>query len=291
MLDSRNLGDYMQRTPSGLVLVARDVWDGFAILQDHSLARFQFSLQKKREWNAPRATRPSRAASHSTQSTDVGIMPMVLRILAAVLLATSALAQINPNAVPEYKPVTAKQRFHWFAVSSVGPTSILLPGPISAAWGTAFNKPPEYGPHWEGFADRYGMRLSGVSTGNAIEASLGAVLGEDPRYFRSPDHAFGSRVKYVVRTTFTAPGLDGRWRPAYARYAGNLGNNFLSNRWRVHSENGVNDAARRCIWGITGKMAANAFSEFWPDVKKLVFRKWPPTPHPEPESNRFGNFD
>jgi hypothetical protein len=76
-----------------------------------------------------------------------------------------------------------------------------------------------------------------------------------------------------VKTTFLAPGRDGRWHPAYARYAGNVGNNFLSNTWRVESENSAGDAALRCVWGITGKMAGNAFSEFWPDVKKHIFHK------------------
>jgi hypothetical protein len=194
-------------------------------------------------------------------------------ILAALLFATTTFAQSKPTTVPDYKPITGKQRFNWFVGSTVGPTSLLLSGPISAAWGTAFNSPEEYGPGWEGFGKRYGMRLTGVSTGNAMEASLGSLWGEDPRYFRSNDRAFGGRVKHVIVTTFLAPGRDGNWRPAYARYAGNVGNNFLSNTWRVDSENSAGDAALRCVWGITGKMAGNAFSEFWPDVKKLVFRK------------------
>jgi hypothetical protein len=196
----------------------------------------------------------------------------MLRIFLAALLATSALAQSKPSIVPDYKSVTGEQRLSWFVVSTVGPRSFVLSGPISAAWGTALNRPPEYGPHWEGLGKRYGIRLTGVSTGNAIEASLGALWGEDPRYFRSPDHGFGLRVKYVIRSTFTAPGRDGRWRPAYARHAGNIGNNFLSNTWRVKSESGPDDAALRCVWGITGRMASNAFSEFWPDVKRLVFK-------------------
>ena len=199
---------------------------------------------------------------------------MKIRITVLLLLfASVAYAQTKSDVVPDYKPVTGTQRFNWFVVSTVGPTSLLLAGPLSAAWGTAFNSPKEYGPGWEGFGKRYGMRLTGVSTGNAIEAGLGAVWGEDPRYFRSPDQHFGARVKYVIKTTFMAPGRDGKWRIAYARHAGNVGNNFLSNTWRVGSENGPDDAAVRCIWGITGKMSGNAFSEFWPDVKKIVFRK------------------
>jgi hypothetical protein len=153
----------------------------------------------------------------------------------------------------------------------VGPQSLLLAGPFSAGISTARDKPPEYGPHWEGFADRYGMRLTGVSTGNAIEGTLGALWGEDPRYFPSPDRHFGHRVTYVIKTTFTAPGRDGRFHPAYARFAGNVGNNFLSNTWRVESASNTNDALVRCLYGIGGKMASNALEEFWPDIKKAVF--------------------
>jgi len=135
------------------------------------------------------------------------------------------------------------------------------------------NRPREYGPHWEGFGKRYGMRLTGVSTGNAIEATLGAAWGEDPRYFPSPDHKFGQRVKYVIKTTFIAPHRDGSWHPAYARFAGDIGNNFLSSQWRVASEDGMDDAALRSVWGILGRMGHDAFAEFWPDVSRKILHR------------------
>jgi hypothetical protein len=71
-----------------------------------------------------------------------------------------------------YQPISSSERGHWFLQSTVGPKS-LAAGVVSAGWGTALNKPEEYGPHWEGFAKRYGMRLTGVATGNALEAGLG----------------------------------------------------------------------------------------------------------------------
>jgi hypothetical protein len=175
--------------------------------------------------------------------------------------------------VPNYQPITGTQRLKWFARSTVGPRSLFLTGPLSAAWGTALNRPSEYGPHWDGFASRYGIRLTGVSTGNAIEAALGSIWGEDPRYFRSPNRAFKARVKYVIAASFTAPGPDGHFRPAYARYVGNVGNNFLSNTWRVKSESSPGDAALRCVFGALGRMSSDAFTEFWPDVRKKVFKK------------------
>ena len=98
----------------------------------------------------------------------------------------------------------SERTLEWFALSTAGVESLLFAGPISAGWGTAFDHPKEYNTSWEGFGQRYGMRLTGVSTGNAIEASLGAVWGEDPRYFRAPDEPFKKRVVNMIDLTFRA---------------------------------------------------------------------------------------
>jgi len=55
-------------------------------------------------------------------------------------------------------------------------------GLFSAGIGTGRDTAKEHGLHWGGFGDRYGMRLTGISTGNVIEAGLGALWEEDPRY-------------------------------------------------------------------------------------------------------------
>lgn len=160
----------------------------------------------------------------------------------------------------------------WFAGSSVGPAS-LAGGVISAGWGTLLNSPREYGPHWAGFGKRYGMRLTGVVTGNAMEASLGAVWGEDPRYPRAAGQPFAGRVRHIVRMTFLAPRADGATAPAYARYVAIAGNNFVSNTWRVPSEATTQRALARTGWGFVGRMASNAFREFWPSVRGAIGRK------------------
>jgi len=175
--------------------------------------------------------------------------------------------------VANYRPPTVTDRVKWFALTTAGSLSLLAVGLLSSGWGTMLNKPKEYGPHWEGFAERYGVRLTGLSTGNAMEAGLGALWGEDPRYFPSPTRGFGPRVKYVIRSSFVALHRDGRFHPAYARFAGNVRNNVLSNRWRVPSENGLGSAALRILWGVAEDMGGNAHTEFWPDVKRKVLRR------------------
>ena len=182
-----------------------------------------------------------------------------------------------PLAQPDqYQPVTVDGRGRWFIYSLLGPSS-MLGGTISAAWGTAFNDPREYGPTWEGFGKRFGMRLTGVSVGNAMEAMLGAWWGgEDPRYFRAAGQPFKSRVGNVLRFTVDGYRGDGSLGFSYARLAGNVGNNFLSNTWRAQSEAHWQDALTRIVEGVGAKAASNAFAEFWPSVKSHLHTKKPP---------------
>ncbi|HEY1462878.1 MAG TPA: hypothetical protein VGF44_05625 [Terriglobales bacterium] len=175
-----------------------------------------------------------------------------------------------PNVDAPSTYITSRQRFQWFVTSSVGPTS-LAAGLFTAAFGTARNTPKEYGPHWEGYGKRYAMRFTGIATSNAMEAGLGALWGEDPRYFRDANDPIKARIDHAILTTFTARNRQGETMPAYARFIAIPGNNFLSNTWRADSEANTKSAAIRSVYGVLGKMGGNAFAEFWPDLKRLAF--------------------
>lgn len=182
----------------------------------------------------------------------------------------SSSAGTSSSADPQ--PITPKQRLEWATMSTFGPDS-LAGGLVSAGLGTWRNVPREYGTHWEGFGDRYGMRLTGIGTSNAMEAGLGAAWGEDPRYVRFAEGSFGARLGYVVKMTFMARNRDGQLMPAYARFAAISGSNFLSNTWREDSEATASRAGVRIGLGFLGRMAGNAFHEFWPDVHQKVFNR------------------
>lgn len=176
------------------------------------------------------------------------------------------------NESSSYQPITPRQRFHWLLAETIGPAH-LAAGVFTSAWGTALDRPKEYGPGWPGFGKRYGMRLTGTSTGNVMEAGLGALWGEDPRYFRAPEKNFGARVENVIKQTFLARRRDGSSAPAYARFIAIPGNNFLSNTWRADSEADNPHAVFRTLGGLVGRIAGNAFDEFWPDVKRHLLHK------------------
>jgi hypothetical protein len=184
---------------------------------------------------------------------------------------------VVPKTPADYHPITADARLGWFARATVGPKS-LIGGAFSSAIGTALDSPHEYGPHWDGFAQRYGMRLTGISTSNAMEAGLGAIWGEDPRYFHTVHDPFGTRVKNILDLTVRDYGRDGQRHFAYARFIAIIGSNFLSNTWRVQSEADTQHALVRSAEGFGGRALSNAFSELVP----LVWRKVRHKPDPFP---------
>jgi len=155
---------------------------------------------------------------------------------------------------------------------TIGPES-LAAGLFSAGWGTAFDSPKVYGPHWEGFGDRYGMRLTGIATSNVMEAGLGAVWGEDPRYNRDAGAPFVNRLGHTMKMTFMAQNRDGSVMPAYARLMAIPGSNFLSNTWRAPGDDNVDRAAIRTGLGFLGRWGGNTFEEFWPDIHQKLFHR------------------
>jgi hypothetical protein len=197
-----------------------------------------------------------------------------------LLVTASAAGQLVPeqpakafrNTPASYPPIAGRQRLDCYIKSTIGPES-LSAGLFSAGFGTSVNRPREYGPHWAGFGKRYGVRFTGIATGNAMEAGIGALWGEDPRYFGASGQSFKRRMRNVVVMTFAARRADGDMAPAYARYIGISGNNFLSNTWRAASESGVRDACLRTALGFAGRMGGNAFAEFWPTVTRHLFHR------------------
>ena len=183
----------------------------------------------------------------------------------------SLVTPLKPVVTNEpYRPITGRQRLRWMITNTMGPQH-LAGGVLTSAVGTGLDRPKEDGPHWGGFGERFGVRLTGVATSNVMEASVGALWGEDPRYFRNPDEPFRARVMSVIKQTFTARRSDGSFAPAYARYIAYSGSNFLANTWRPDSEANNHDAVLRTLEGFAGRMSSNAWDEFWPDAKAYLF--------------------
>jgi hypothetical protein len=212
----------------------------------------------------------SASAFSGSDSDPVAADPAAENAAPAVPAPAEVVVEKSP-----YVAITAWQRLGWFDEKTFGISNLAgsVPG---AAWMTLLDRPREAGPHWEGFAERYGVGVSTNAVGNAMEAGLGAIWGEDPRYVRAGARApFKSRIGHIVKWTVLAPNRDGELRPAYARLLAFSGSSFVSNAWREPSDTTVGHSLVRIPLGFLGRMGSNAFDEFWPDTERRVFHRGP----------------
>jgi hypothetical protein len=182
-----------------------------------------------------------------------------MRIILLLFTAMLAAAQTLP-------PATQAERLKWATYSSVGPPS-LLAGVFTAALSTAQNSPEEYGPHWDGYGKRQLLRLPGAAVSNLMEAELGTLWGEDPRYRPSNLKGVKRRIWFAFKTSFQSYDRDGKLMPAYARFAAVPASNVIANSWRPDSQRTAGETTFRIGLGFLSRIAANTFSEFWPDVQ------------------------
>jgi hypothetical protein len=198
--------------------------------------------------------------------------------LAIVLVLTTSHPALCQSADPApvtadaYVPITAAQRVDWIVGGTIGKHSLTVVGPIATAWQTAFNTPEEWGRGFSGIARRYAQREADVAISNTIEAGLGALWGEDPRYIPSGRKGIWPRARYAMKTVFLAQRRDGTLRPAWGRYAGNTLNNVVENAWLPPSVTTRRQMVLRSGLGMLGRLGGNAWEEFWPDVVRH-FRK------------------
>jgi len=163
-------------------------------------------------------------------------------------------------------PITGIERINWIVEGMLGPRSLAV-GVIASTWQTSWRIPDEWSRSAFGFRERYLEREADVAISNTIEAGLGALWGEDPRYIRAPRGSARSRFAYAVKTVVLAPRADGQLKPAWGRFAGNVFNNVIENAWLPPSMTTPGQTALRSANGMLGRLAGNLWDEFWPEIK------------------------
>lgn len=199
-------------------------------------------------------------------------MSALRSLLLCLGLCVTTFAQQKPVMPGTYSPPDAAERGDWWAESTFGPTS-LFTGAFGSGWSTIFNSPKEWERSGEGFGRRIATRTANVAVSNGLEAGLGAVWGEDPRYQRKGEGSIRSRAGHALKMTVMARYRDGGTRPAFARFIGKVGGNVTQNFWMPPSANGAGRVSANVGIGFSAQAGSNAFKEFWPDLRKLIFKK------------------
>lgn len=178
-------------------------------------------------------------------------------LLIATLLASTAISQTVEA------PFTGSERLRWLVHENLSP-GVVAVNAVVAAEETATNSPEEYGPHWVGFGKRVGIITANYAVKTTMEAGLGSIWGEDPRYDRTEGEVFTHRIGHAFKMTFVARNRQGNYVPAYARYLAISGSSFLANSWMPDSNSSTGEALSRTALGFLSRFASNTYKEFKP---------------------------
>ena len=104
---------------------------------------------------------------------------------------------------------------------------------------------------------------------NTISFGVGALRGEDPRYFLSGQTRISARIKSALAQTFVVHTDHGGRTVAIGRVAGAFGGGFVSRTWKPEEGHGIiRSGVQSGAISLSYGAVSNVIREFWPDIKK-----------------------
>jgi len=167
--------------------------------------------------------------------------------------------------------MSAKEKLGHYIGATYGPTAIGF-SIIGAGLSQAIDSVPEWGQGMEGYAKRFGSRYANKIVQNSIEALVGIILDEDPRYVSSNRQGLWRRSWNATRQLFLTNKDSGGKRSAYSKIIAIGGALYISRRWHPESERRLNNYLSAGAVCLGMEAAKNLFAEFWPDLRHRLLR-------------------
>jgi len=194
----------------------------------------------------------------------------ILALLMAIPVA--GIAQTSAAIIQTSGPLDWKGKLRFHANRAYGPLA-LVGMAAYAGFLQEVNSPKEWGQGGSAYGERYASTLAWSGIHGVMAFGLDTALHQDPRYYRSDVTGFWRRAGHAVRGTFVTRTDAGGETLATWRLGSDYGAAFLSNIWypaRLDKPRyGVEDGSISLGFDVLGNVGA----EFWPDIKRTVFRR------------------
>ncbi len=176
------------------------------------------------------------------------------------------------NGTIPFQPITAKYKLTIAAKDSFDWPNYLT-GAAFAGLYQLEDSHPSFGQGVAGYARRFGTSYADQVIGNMLtEGFLPVVLHEDPRYFRKVNGRKWGRAGYALTRVLIAKNDSGKTIFNAAEVLGNGIGASISNFY-YPDERGFSDTMTRMGTQIATDALSNVLKEFWPDIKRHVFKR------------------
>ncbi|HEV2297797.1 MAG TPA: hypothetical protein VGR72_04690 [Candidatus Acidoferrales bacterium] len=185
-----------------------------------------------------------------------------------------------PNFVVESKnalpPLTTGQKYR-LASASVFDYFMYPFAGFLAAMDQANNSPQSWGQGWGAYGKRFGMEFADNGTGTFMTAAIyPSLLREDPRYYQQGTGAFHSRMFHSINRLFVTRTDSGHKRFNFSEILGNASAAGISNIYHAPEDRTASRNLRTFGMLMMWDGVSNEMKEFWPDIRRKVFRKKTP---------------
>ncbi|MGA7908318.1 MAG: hypothetical protein WCA16_13000 [Candidatus Sulfotelmatobacter sp.] len=152
-----------------------------------------------------------------------------------------------------------------------------------AAIDQANTAPKSWGQGWGAYGKRYGASFADNGIGTYMTtAILPSAHHEDPRYYQLGKGSIPHRTFYSLGRLFVARTDSGHSRFNYSELLGNAAAAGLSNFYHAPEDRTL--GRNLGTYGMLDMWdgVSNLMKEFWPDIRRTVFKKHNPGAAPEP---------
>jgi hypothetical protein len=178
-----------------------------------------------------------------------------------------------PSAPSPTAPLTQRGKFKLFVTSSVAPGNF-LGATLEAGLSQRDHNNLGFGQGAAGFGGRFGAAVADRATFNLLALyALPTALKHEPRFLPQRNGSFKSRAWRATLSPLVAHKDSGGSTFNTSVVLGAFAAAGLSNAYYPESERGALFTARSASLTIGSVTINNLAREFWPDIKRKVFRR------------------
>ena len=222
------------------------------------------------------------AAPHTAEGPPATVLPsapgaVIIDKNEEVLKQSNRIMGVLPNftAVDSntlLPRLSTREKYSIAMHDSVDYSSFVLAGAL-AGEGLRSNATPQLGSGAGGFAQYYWRQFTDQAVGTFFtEAIIPQLTHEDPRYYTLGKNGFVKRAGYAISRTFITKNDAGHDTFNLSEIGGNFSEAGISNLYYPSEERGWNKTVKNFGTATAVTAAANVLKEFWPDLRKNVFR-------------------
>jgi len=177
------------------------------------------------------------------------------------------------SANTQLPPLSVKEKFFLATQDSVDYSSFVWTGLISGQ-SMAVKSYPELHQGLKGYGRYYWRAFVDQASGSFFtEAIVPALTHEDPRYYTLGHGGFFRRSAYALSRVVITKTDSGGTRFNTSELLGNGLEAGLSNLYYPPEERGLSKTAQNWATQLEGACLNNVVREFWPDIRRKVFRQ------------------